>query len=44
MDRGAWQAVVHGVTKSQTRWKLLGTHGFLLFSGFFSSCGEQASH
>ena len=20
MDRGAWQATVHGVTKSQTRW------------------------
>ena len=20
MDRGAWQAIVHGVTKSQTRW------------------------
>ena len=26
MDRGARQAIVHGVTKSQTRLKQLGTH------------------
>ena len=26
MDRGAWQAAVHGVTKSQTRLKRLSTH------------------
>ena len=26
MDRGAWQATVHGVTKNQTRLKLLSTH------------------
>ena len=26
MDRGAWQATVHGVTKSQTRLKWLSTH------------------
>ena len=26
MDRGDWQAPVHGVTKSQTRLKWLGTH------------------
>ena len=26
MDRGAWQAMVHGVTKSQTRLKRLSTH------------------
>ena len=26
MDRGAWQATVHGVTQSQTRLKQLGTH------------------
>ena len=26
MDRGAWQATVHGVAKSQTRLKRLGTH------------------
>ena len=25
-DRGAWWATVHGVSKSQTRLKLLGTH------------------
>ena len=25
-DRGAWQAIVHGVTKSQTQLKRLGTH------------------
>ena len=41
MDRGAWQAVVRGVTKSQTRRKLLSTHGSLLFPGLFSSCGER---
>ena len=26
MDRGAWQATVHGVTKSQTQLKRLSTH------------------
>ena len=26
MDRGAWQATVHGVTKSQTRMNQLTTH------------------
>ena len=26
MDRGAWQATVHGVTQSQTRLKRLTTH------------------
>ena len=26
MDRGAWQATVHDVTKSQTRLKQLSTH------------------
>ena len=26
MDRGAWQAAVHGVTKSRTRLKLLHFH------------------
>ena len=26
MDRGAWWATVHGVTKSQTRLKQLSTH------------------
>ena len=26
MDRGAWRAMVHGVTESQTRLKQLSTH------------------
>ena len=26
MDRGAWWATVHGVTKSRTRLRLLSTH------------------
>ena len=26
MDRGAWRATVHGVSKSQTRLKQLSTH------------------
>ena len=26
MDRGAWRATVHGVTKSQTQQKGLGVH------------------
>ena len=26
MDRGAWRAIVHGVAKSQTRWKQLSMH------------------
>ena len=26
MDRGAWQATIHGVTKSQTRLKQLSAH------------------
>ena len=26
MDRGAWHAIVHRITKSQTRLKQLGTH------------------
>ena len=29
MDRGAWQATVHGVAKSQTRLKWLSTHIFI---------------
>ena len=28
MDRGAWRATVHGVTKSRTRWKQLSTHTY----------------
>ena len=29
IDRGAWRAVVHGVTKSRTRLKLLSTHAHI---------------
>ena len=29
MDRGVWQAIVHGVTKSQTGTERLSTHLFL---------------
>ena len=28
MEGGAWQAIVHGVTKSQTRLKRLGMHAY----------------
>ena len=30
MDRGAWWAIVHGVTKSQTQLKLLNAHRLLI--------------
>ena len=29
MDRGAWQAIVHGVPKSRTGLKLLSTHAHI---------------
>ena len=29
MDKGAWQATVHGVTKSQTQLKRLSTHAYI---------------
>ena len=36
MDRGAWRATVHGVTKSQTRLKRLSTHTYtILFARGF---------
>ena len=37
MDRGAWQATVHGVTKSQTRLKRLSMHALenILFCPIF---------
>ena len=31
MDRGAWQATVHGVAKSWTRLKQLSTHAYIYF-------------
>ena len=36
MDRGAWRATVHRVTKSQTQLKQLSTHAPLLYSQFFT--------
>ena len=33
MDRGAWWATVHGVTKSQTGLKRLSTHGLVSYQG-----------
>ena len=33
MDRGAWRATVHRVTKSQTRLKQLSMHTSKLFNG-----------
>ena len=34
MDRGAWQAIVHGVTKSQTRLTRLSMHADSGLSNF----------
>ena len=31
MDRGAWQATVHGVTKCQTRLSGYHTHGYITY-------------
>ena len=33
MDRGAWQAMVHRVTKSRTRLRRLGMHAHVLYTG-----------
>ena len=43
MDRGAWRATVHGVTKSRTWLKQLSTHVFplYLFGYFFPSYIEK---
>ena len=40
MDRGAWQATVHGVSQSQTRLKRLSTHFHL---GAFGQIGTSLS-
>ena len=37
MDRGAWQATVHRVERSQTRLKRLGTHAHILSQATMSS-------
>ena len=36
-DRGTWQAVVHGVVKSQTQWGIMHSHDILLRSTQFIS-------
>ena len=38
MDRGAWQATVHGVTKSQTRLKRLSMHTRAKYYTFSITC------
>ena len=35
MERGAWRATVHGVTKSQTQLKTLNTHAQLSHTGMW---------
>jgi len=35
MDRGAWQATVHSVAKSQTRLKQLSTHMYMCIPKLF---------
>ena len=35
MDRGAWQAIVHGIAKSQTQLKRLNTHLYVCFTPIF---------
>ena len=37
MDRGAWQAIVHGVAKSQTQLKQLSKHAWEKQTGFLKS-------
>ena len=37
MDRGAWQATVHGVSKSQTQVNWLSTHSTLISESIFVS-------
>ena len=43
MDRGAWWATVHGVTKSQTRLKQLSTHtcNHIISQGKLKSVGQN---
>ena len=45
MNRGDWQATVHGVTKSQTRLKQLSTHtqpfsGLLIYKMCLALCSH----
>ena len=41
MDRGAWQATVHGVAKSQTRLEQLNTHEH---TRVYNMCVNKAAH
>ena len=43
MDRGAWQAAVHSVTKSQRRLKQLSMHALKWLSGVVRSCWVEIS-
>jgi len=43
MDRGAWWATVHGVTKSQTQLKLLSTHAHKYLKDTFSKLDEMST-
>ena len=43
MDRGAWQAIIHGVTESRTRLKRVSTHaGAVLLGQCFSFAEVKA--
>ena len=42
MDRGAWQAMVHRVTKSRTRLRRLGMHAHVLYTGGLSSVTQPS--
>ena len=43
MDRGAWQAIVHGVAKSRTRLSDSHTHAHTLRKEFSIKCGISNS-
>ena len=43
-DRGAWRAIVHGVTKSQTRLKRLSTHPSLRLLCELCLLSDQLGH
>ena len=41
MDRGAWQATVHGVKNSRTRLKWLSTQSHFIHNNFISTCNQH---
>ena len=43
MERGAWQATVHRVTKSQTWLQRLSTHAYYLFGFPCGSAGKESA-